>query len=138
MRADLFELANVRLLLFFGGKQRPYLRDFFAPDVKKSGTLRRVQPLVQAGSEVVAVQIRLLEIKLRKRMRAVDDGLNAARPRHFTDGLHGRDLAGDVHLVRDLNQPRARGDGSLERRGNLVDVLGRNRDFDRVELDAFA
>src|SRR5882672_3901078 len=66
MRADLFELANVRLLLFFGSEQRPDLGDFVALHIKQSRSLRRIEPFVQAGAEVVAVQVRLFEIELRK------------------------------------------------------------------------
>src|SRR5260370_39778511 len=71
-------------------------------------------------------------------MRAVDNRLDATRARHLADSFHGRDLAGDVYLMRDLNQTRARRDGVFERGGDLVDVLWRNRNLDQVQLDAFA
>src|SRR5713226_1331235 len=96
MRADLFELADVALLLVFGSEQRPDLRDLLTPDVEHAGAFRRVKPLVQACAKVIAIQVRLFEIKLRERMRAVDYRLDAARACHFTDSLNGRDLAGDV------------------------------------------
>ena len=89
-------------------------------------------------AEVIAIQIRLLEIELRERMRAVDDRFHAVPPGHLTDGFHRRDLPGDVDLMRDLNQTRARRDGAFEGRGDLLDVLWRNRNLDQVELDAFA
>src|SRR5258708_9608195 len=71
-------------------------------------------------------------------MRAVDNRLDATRARHLADSFHGRDLARDVYLMRDLNQTRARGDGVFERGGALVDDLWRNRNLDQVQLDACA
>src|SRR5260370_13027159 len=103
MRADLFELANVSLLLFFGSKQRPDLGDLFPSDVKQPRSFRRVQPFVKRRSEVVTIQIPLLEIELGERVRAVDDRFNATRSRHFADGFDRSDLTGDVHLVSNLN-----------------------------------
>src|SRR5712691_5227285 len=123
MRADLFELADVALLLVFGSKQRPDLGDLFTPDVEHAGAFRCVQPLVQAGAKVIAVQVFLLEIKLGERMRAVDNGFDAPSARHFTDGFDRRDLAGDIDLMRDLNQTGARGNCPFKSAGNLLNVL---------------
>src|SRR5713226_8264612 len=138
MRADFFELADVALLLVFGGEQRPDLGDLFTPDVQHAGALRRVQPFVQAGAKIIAVQVRLLEIELSKGMRAVNNRLDAPGARHFADGLDRSDLSGDVYLMGDLNQPRARRNGAFEGAGDLVDVLRWNRNLDQVEFYAFA
>src|SRR5215831_6039168 len=103
MRADLFKLADVALLLVFGREQRPNLRNLVALHVKQAGALRRVQPLMQRGAKVIAVEILLFEIKLRERVRAVDDGFHAVLPGHLTYSLYRGDLAGKIYLVSDLN-----------------------------------
>jgi hypothetical protein len=87
---------------------------------------------VQAGAKVIATKVFLFEIQLRKRMRAVHDRLDASRARHFADGFHRRDLTGDVDLMRYQDQPGAVGDPFFERRGNLFEVLRRNRNLDQL------
>ena len=71
-------------------------------------------------------------------MRAVDDGFDAPCPGHFADGFDRRDLPGDVDLMRYLDQLCSRGNSSFKSPGNLLDVFGRNRNLDQVQLDAFA
>src|ERR1051326_1371389 len=129
MRADLFEFANIAFLLVFGSKQGPDLGDLVTLNIKKSGPFRRVEPLVQRRAEVVAVQVFLFEIKLRERVRAVDDRFDAVTAGHLTYGFHRRDLAGDIYLMSNLNQARARRNGPFKRGGDLLDVLGGNWNF---------
>ena len=62
--------------------QRPDLRDVLPAHVEEAGADRREQPLVQAGAVVVALEVAQLEREVRERVRAVDDRLDAARPRH--------------------------------------------------------
>ena len=88
----------------FGSHQRPELFNLVALDVEQSGALGRVKPFVQAGAEVIATQIFLLEIKLGEGVRAVDDRFDPFGARHLADCFHGRDLSGDVDLMRDQNQ----------------------------------
>src|SRR5467141_2854001 len=106
MRADLLELANVGGLFLFSGEEGPDFGDLVALHIKHTSAFRRIEPLVQTGAEVVAVQILLLKIELGERMRPVDDRFNAACARHFADGSDGRNLSGDVDLVRNLKQAR--------------------------------
>src|SRR5882724_3241070 len=47
MRADLFELSDVALLFFFGGKQRPDFRDLVALDEKQASAFGAVEPFVK-------------------------------------------------------------------------------------------
>src|SRR5437764_12088403 len=86
----------------------------------------------------MAIEMRVLEIKLRERMRAIDDRLNPMPSRHLTDRFDRSDLPGEIDLMRNLDQPSTRCDRTLERRGDLLDVLWRNGNLDQVELDAFA
>src|SRR5262245_7779163 len=85
VRSDLFKLANVTSLLSLRRHQRPELLDLVALDVKQSGSFRRIKPLVQTRAEVIATEILLLEIKLRVRMRAIDDRLDSLCARHVAD-----------------------------------------------------
>ena len=61
--------------------QRPGRRDAIAAHVEEAGVVRREQPLVQARAVVVALEIAQLEREVRERVRAVDDGQDAALPR---------------------------------------------------------
>src|SRR5437762_905991 len=123
MRANLFELADVAFLFIFSREQRPNPRNFVALDVKQAGAFGRVKPLMQRSREVITIEIRLLEIKLRERMRAIDDRLNAVPPRHLTDRFDRSDLPREIDLMSNLNQPSTRCDRALEGRGDLFDVL---------------
>src|SRR5947208_355864 len=130
MRADLFELANVGFLFILSREQRPDFPNLFTLDVKQAGAFGRVKPLMQRSREVVAIEIRLFEIKLRERMCAIDDRLHAMPPRHLTNRFDRSDLPGEIDLMRNLNQPRARCNRALERRGDLFDVFWRNGNLD--------
>ena len=48
-------------------------------------------------------------------MRAVDDGLDAAGARHVADCFHRRDLAGDVDLMGNKDEPGAVSDSFFKR-----------------------
>src|ERR1044072_724197 len=130
MRANLFELTDVAFLLVLGREQRPNLGNLVALHEQQAGPFGRIKPFVQRRAEVVAVEIFLLEIKLRERMRAIDDGLDAMTPGHLADSFNRRDLAGDVDLMSDLNQLRAWRDRSFKGRSDLFDVLWGNRNPD--------
>ena len=93
---------------------------------------------MEARAEIIAPQVLLFEIELREGMGAVHDRLDPFRARHFADRFHGCDLARDVNLVRDQNQPRPVGDSFLKSRRELVEVLRRDRDLDQLELQVFA
>ena len=56
---------------------------------------------------------------------------------HLADRFHRRNLAGDVDLMRHLNQPRARRYRAFEGCGDLVDVVRRNGNPDQAQLNAF-
>ena len=71
-------------------------------------------------------------------MGAVDDGLDAAGASEVADRFHRRDLAGDVDHVRDEDQFRAVGDSFFKRGGDLVEVLGRDRDLNQLQFEVFA
>ncbi len=93
---------------------------------------------MQARAEVVAAEIFLFEIKLRERVRAVDDRFDSHCARHFANGFHGRDLARDVYLVRHENQLGSARDAFLERRRDLVEIFRWDRDLHHLEHETFA
>src|ERR671938_691058 len=99
MRSNLFKLANVVILFRLGCHQGPELLDLFASDVKQAGSFRSVEPLMQACPEVITAKIFLLEIKLRKRMSAVDNRFDSFCARQPADRFDRRDLACDVYLM---------------------------------------
>ena len=70
-------------------------------------------------------------------MRAIDDGLNTACPRHVAHCFHRGDLAGDVDHVGDEDEPGAVGDSFFKRGGDLVEVLRRNRNLNELKLEVF-
>ena len=107
-------------------------------DVEKPGAHRCVRPLVQAGAVVVAIEVGDLIRKVAERVRAVDDGGNAARTRHLADAAHRKDLAGAIGDVAEQYQLRTRRDGALEA---LVEIVGRRRRHgkrNRLEHDPLA
>src|ERR1043165_1538868 len=112
VRADLFELANVGFLFVFGREQRPDLRDLVALDVEQARAFGRVKPLVQRSCEVVAIEIRLLEIELGKRMRAVDDRLDTVTSRHLADSFDRSNLSVGLNLRPVRISPRRRGEAA--------------------------
>ncbi len=75
------------------GHQRPERLDLVAPHVEEAGADRRVQPLVQARAVVVAAELVAREREVRERVRAVDEDLDALRPRQLDDLAHRRDVA---------------------------------------------
>ena len=93
---------------------------------------------MEAGAEVIATEILLLEIELGKGMSAVDDRLDPFRARHFADGFHRRDLAGNVDLMRHQDQPGAIRDSFRERGCDLVEVLRRDGNLDQLQLQVLA
>src|SRR5262245_29465821 len=103
MSSDLLELANVVILLFIGGHQRPQSLDLGLSDEQKTGAVRSQQPFMQAGAIVVAVKIREFERKMRKRMSAIDDDLYSALSSQLADALDRKDLAGQVGYMANLN-----------------------------------
>jgi len=87
--------------------------------------------------EVIATEVALFEIELGKGMRAVDDGFNAAGARQVADCFNWSDLAGDVDHVRDQDEASTVGDSFFKRGGDLVEVLRRNRNLNKLELEVF-
>ena len=126
MRTDFFKLTYVIRLFRLRRHQRPQLLDTIAFDVKQSRALRRVEPLVQAGPEVIAAKVFLLEVKLRKRVRAVDDRFDSLRARHLAHCFHRCYLARDVHLVGHQYQPRATGNSLFKSSHDFIQVFGRD------------
>src|SRR5215207_10383699 len=137
-RARLLELADVGVLRPLRGEERPDPGDLVTPDVEHPRPLRRVQPLVQRGAEVVAIQIVALELELREGVRAVDNRLGAAPPRQLADVADGRDLPRQVNRVRDEDEPRARSEAGLVGGRDLRRVFRRDGNTDELETDAVA
>ena len=75
------------------GHERPERFDLVAANVEEAGSDRRVHPLVEARAVVVGAELIARERKVRERMRAVDEHLNAVRLRQLDDLPHRRDVA---------------------------------------------
>ena len=99
------------------------------PDVEESGAGRRQQPLVQAGAVVVHLEVAQLEREVRQRVRAVDDGDDAALPGHAARALHREDLSREVGDVAEVQHLGPRRDRLLEPREEVV-LRRRDREVD--------
>src|SRR5215510_937447 len=66
---DFFKLSDVGGLRLVCRHQRPHFLDLVPLHIEKSRTLRGVQPFMEAGPEVIAIQIALLEGEMAERMR---------------------------------------------------------------------
>ena len=62
----------------------------------------------------------------------------AFAPGQVADRFHRRDLAGDVDLVRDQDEAGAIGDSFFKCGGDLVEVLRRNRNLNKLQFEVFA
>src|SRR5215207_5732699 len=131
-RARLLELADVGVLRLLGGEERPDLRYLLLLHVEHPRPLRRVQPLVQRGAEVVAAEVVALEAELGEGVRAVDNRLGAAPPRQLADVADGRDLSRQVDHVRDEDEPRARSKPRLVGGRYLRRVFRRDGNLDEL------
>jgi hypothetical protein len=93
---------------------------------------------MQAGSIVVATEVRLFEIEVSEGMSSVNDDLDAPGFYQSGDCFDGHDLTGDVDDVGDQDHFCLRRDGLLEFRGDVVEMLRCDRDFDRFQNQALA
>jgi hypothetical protein len=71
-------------------------------------------------------------------VRAVDDDLDAARPRQPHDVADGEDLAGQVRDVTEMEHACARTDRALEHVDQVLRVRRRHGERDLPDDDAFA
>src|SRR5215469_1800661 len=92
---------------------------------------------MKTGTEIIATEITLPEIKLRKRMRAIDDGFNVTATRKVAHCFHRCDLTGDVDHVRNENQASAISNSFFERCGDLAEAFRRNWNLNELEFKAF-
>src|SRR6185503_13644723 len=86
----------------------------------------------------IAIQIRVLEGKVRERVRAIDDHFNAALAAELTDSLDGKNLPGEIGDVAHLNYFGLRGDRALEALVQIIHRGRRNGKRERAKLDAVA
>ncbi len=96
---------------------------------------------MKTRSEIVAVEVRLLEGEVGVAVRAVDDHLNASRTADLTDFLYGKDLAGTVGDVANHDDFRARRNRPLDAAGQVIQTRRGRRERNRLEddpLPAFA
>src|SRR5215207_703085 len=70
-------------------------------------------------------------------MSAINDRLDPFCTRHLANLFDGRDLTGDVYLMRNEDELRSIRDSSFECCCDLVQVLGWNRDLHQLEQEAF-
>ena len=118
--------------------QWPKLLDLVALHVQQAASLRRVKPLVQTGTEIVAAEILLFEIKLCERVRTINDRLDSLCTRDLADRFHGSDLARDVHLMRNENEFCSTRDSIFKCCCDLVEILWRDRDLYELEYETLA
>ena len=93
---------------------------------------------MQARAVVVAVEIRVLERKVREGVRAVDDHFDAALAAHLADSLDREYLPGEIGDVANVNDAGARRDRALEPLIQIIHDGGGTGKRDGVELDALA
>ena len=105
--------------------------------VEEAGVVRRQQPLVQARAVVIHLEVAQLEREVRNRVRAVDDGEDAALAREPREPLHREQLPAEVRDVTEVHHLGLRRDRLLE---PLIQVvLGRrDREVDARHLDLLA
>ena len=136
--ADLLVLPDIIRLAGGGGHHRPDRLDLGLADIKQARADRGEQPLVQAGGEIVAVQLVAGEREVGERMGTVDEDLDAQRAGHLHDVADGQDLPRDVDDVGELDDLGPRGDRALD----LIDeVRGRGErhlEGDALDDDALA
>src|SRR5829696_5502274 len=71
-------------------------------------------------------------------MRAIDDRLDPPCTRQLADRFHRRDLARDVHLVRNEDQLCSTRDPFFKGCRNLAEILWRDWDLHELEHETFA
>jgi hypothetical protein len=92
---------------------------------------------VQARAVVVHLEVAQLEREVRHRVRAVDDGDDAAGAGHARQVLHREDLAGEVGDVAEVQHLGARGDRAFEQAEQRL-ARGRHREIDLLDHDLLA
>ncbi len=93
---------------------------------------------MQAGAEVIAVQVGDLEVEQAEGVCAIDDHLGAVCVRHVGDLLDRHQLANPVDHVGDVDQLRARSHGLLVGLHDRVDVFDGKVEADLLVDDAVA
>jgi hypothetical protein len=136
--ADLLELADVVVHLVGGGHQRPQIPDLVPSDIEQAGAMGSKEPLVEAGGEVVAVEVLLRKVVVGKGVGAVDDHRDPLLSGHLHDLAHRQDLTGDVDHVAHEDHPGAGGDVLLEEGDDLIRVLGRDGNLELAQDDPVA
>src|SRR5436189_1295403 len=96
VRADRLEFADVVVLTLRCSLQRPGLRDVFLPHIQQAVADRRQQPLMQADTVVITLEVAQCEGEVGQGMGTVDDRKNPSRPSETAEPLDGKELPGQV------------------------------------------
>src|SRR5215218_8606258 len=114
MRPDLFVFPNVVPILVFASHQSPDSGYLLFSHIQHPRSFWGIDPFVKGSTEVVAAEIRLLEIELCERMCSVDYRFDPACTSHIANLFDGIDLTGEIDLMRNENQFRFRGHRSFK------------------------
>ena len=99
-----FEFADVGAVRAGVAGERPDLFNVVAPDPHHAGADGRGEKFVQAGSEVVAVQVGDLEVDRPKEWAPSASDFDVVGVGHVGDFGHGHDLADPVDHVGDVDE----------------------------------
>src|SRR5262245_45654290 len=89
LRTNLLDFPDVLRHFRRRGHQRPQACDLRPANVEEASSMGRQEPLVQARSVVVAIEIVVAEGKLRESVRAVNYGLDPACTGKLAQPLDG-------------------------------------------------
>ena len=105
---QVLKLADVVRLRFVVGQKRVHARNLLFFDPQHPRANRCAKPLVQAGAEVVALQIGDSVVEVGKTVRPIHDHLDAPPVGFAGNAGHGQNLARPVEQVRQVNDLRFR------------------------------
>ena len=137
VRPDGLKLANIVILLFGSRLQGPEFRDHLPADVQAAVPDRRQQPLVEADSVGVALEVPQLERKVPQGVRAVDDRDYSPGAGQTRNSLHREELGRQVGDVGEMKDLRLRRDRFLKPLVEIV-LCRRHRELESCHLDPLA
>ena len=90
---------DVKLLPLAISKHGPDFWDILFLHIEETSTQGSTDPFVQAGAIIITIEVIDGEIKMAKRMGAIDHHFNAPGMRHITYFSDRQDVSGDIHIT---------------------------------------